>query len=415
MKLVSVALLLVAAAAADIRYFQYERPLLDTPPQQLQTCAAIDATTFAHAAPLLSDLRLYHDRKETPYAIRVASPVTSAAKHIAPLNLGEQNGNVVFDAAMPEGAYNEVDLEIGTHDFIATVSVFGGQSQTGRESTKIGSYTIFDFTREKLGRSTVLHLPESNFRYLHFRIDGPLKPEDVTGLGLARTTEISPHHVTAAETSQVAQKNRDTVIEFTLPANVPVDRVEFDADQPANFSRDVTIIVTPQKLPQSGNEETESSTSSGSILRIHGIHNGRRVDEERWSVEPPASLTNEATKWLVKIDNGDDTPLTLKSVRLQMLERTLCFDAAPGENYALYYGDPALSAPRYDYATLFAPEQGAALATFGPEQKNPEYTPRPDELPFTEKHPALLWTALVAVILLLGIIALRSAKQLQPK
>jgi len=97
------------------------------------------------------------------------------------------------------------------------------------------------------------------------------------------------------------------------------------------------------------------------------------------------------------------------------LERTLCFNAIPGGKYLLYYGDPALAAPRYDYATLFSQESGAARAALGPEQENPEYRPRPDARPFTERHPALLWVALVLVIVLLGGIALRSAKQVNPR
>ena len=122
---------------------------------------------------------------------------------------------------------------VAAHDFIATVDVFGSQSQTGGTSTKLGTYTIFDFTREKLGRSTVLHLPESDFRYLHFRVDGPLKPDDVTGLSLSRSAEAKPHYVTVAESTQVVEKNRETLIEFSLPANVPVDRVEFVPRGPA--------------------------------------------------------------------------------------------------------------------------------------------------------------------------------------
>jgi len=417
MNLRGAGVLILAIAVADVHYFRYERPLVGTPSQASQTCVALDATAFAHSQPLLSDLRLYRDGKDAPYAIRVAEPVAGAVKNIAPLNLGEQGGQVVFDAAMPEGPYDNVELDLAAHDFIATVNVFGSQTQTGDALTKIGMYTIFDFTREKLGRSTVLHLPESDFRYLHFRIDGPLKPEDVTGFRLARTAETRLYYVTAAERAQVVQKNRETQIQFSLPANVPVDRVEFlPQAQPANFSRDVTVTVTPQKRNQAGEgREMTPSTSYGSILRLHGVHNGHRIDEERLSVEPPASVTNDATEWVVKIDNGDDAPLELQSVRLEMLERTVCFDATPGASYNLYYGDPALAAPRYDYATLFTPELSATRASLGPEKNNPDYRSRPDERPFTERHPGLLWAALVLVVTLLGGIALWSAKQVQQR
>jgi len=410
MKIRSVAFLLATVVSADIQYFQYERPIVGIPSEPSQTCLALDATIYAHSRPLLSDLRLYRDGKETPYAIRVAAPATAAA-NIAALNLGERNGHVVFDAAMPQGSYDDVELNLAAHDFIATVEVFGSQSQTGDVQTKIGPFTIFDFTREKLGRSTIVHLPESDFLYLHFRIDGPLKPEDVSGLSLSRTAKTNLPYVTVAETSQVTQKNHETLIEFSLPANVPVDRVQFVAQaEPVNFSRNVTVIVTQQKTGQNGQRaESEPSTSYGSILRLHSTRNGHRIDEEHLSVDPPVTAIGDPTKWLVKVDNGDDPPLSFQSVRLQMLERTLCFDATPGANYTLYYGDPALSAPRYDYATLFTPDEKAARATFDSEKNNPDYKSRPDTRSFTERHPALLWIALVLVVVLLGGIALRSA------
>jgi hypothetical protein len=418
MKLRAAALLLIAAATADVRYFHYARPILNTPPKQSQTCVTLDAATFAHSSPLLPDLRLYHDRKETPYAIWFAAPVEQSVKGIALLNLGERGGSVVFDAAMPEGRFADIDLNLDTRNFIATVDVSGSQAQTGSHETKLGSYTIFDFSGQKLGRSTILHLPESDFRFLHFRIRGPVKPTEVMGLNIERLAASKPLYITVVESAQVTQKNSSSVLEFTVPANVPVDRIEFvPGAEPANFSREVTVTASPGPAAPSEDqtEPPEPATFSGSLLRLHGVHDGHQVDEERLAIDTTGFTFQKSAKWTVSISNGNDTPITLQSVRLGMRERMLCFASAPGSNYTLYYGDPAVSAPSYDYATLFALEQDAARATLGPEQSNPEYQPRPDERPFTEKHPALLWTALVLVVLLLGFLALRSAKQAQRK
>jgi hypothetical protein len=151
--------------------------------------------------------------------------------------------------------------------------------------------------------------------------------------------------------------------------------------------------------------------ASGNLLRVHSDQSGHRIDEERLAIDAPLVDFDTPAKWTVTIDNGDDAPLTLASVRLQMLERTLCFEAAANTSYTLYYGDAALAAPRYDYATLFVAQANASPATAGTGQPNPAYQSRPDERPFTEKHPVLLWVALIAVIVLLGIIALRSAKR----
>jgi hypothetical protein len=51
----------------------------------------------------------------------------------------------------------------------------------------------------------------------------------------------------------------------------------------------------------------------------------------------------------------------------------------------------------------------------GAETANPAYQPRPDLRPFTEKHPALLWMALILVMVLLGAVAIRSVKATQGK
>jgi hypothetical protein len=140
------------------------------------------------------------------------------------------------------------------------------------------------------------------------------------------------------------------------------------------------------------------------------LQDGHRLDEERLSLFAPEMDFDTSAKWIVTIKNQDDAPIQISSVRLEMLERTLCFDASDGVAYALYYGDSALAAPRYDYASLFTLQSNAAKANIGQERANPDYQDRPDSRPFTERHPVLLWGALAFVILLLGTVALRSAK-----
>lgn len=413
-----VLLLAVIAASPQIRYFRYERPILNTPPRAAQTCLALNPGIFAHAAAQLDDLRLYRGDAEAPYVVRLAAPVPGEVKSIAPLNLGRRAGRTVFDAAMPDAKYSDIQLAVTGQNFIATVTVSGSQQQSGsRETgleTRLGAYTIFDLTRQKLGRSTVLHLPESDFRYLHFRIDGPLAPESFTGLNVARLPAGQPRYVTVAESASITQKGHTSVVEFTVPAHVPVDRVAFTPGAaPAFFSRDVNIAVSPvaQTPATADAEPPQTVASSGNLLRLHSEQSGHRIDEERLAIDAPSVDFATPARWTITIENGDDVPLTLESVRLQMLQRNLCFEALANTSYTLFYGDPALAAPHYDYATLFAPQADAVEAAAGPEQTNPLFQLRPDERPFTEKHPALLWVALVGAIALLGVIALRSAKR----
>ncbi len=419
MKLIAAFLLLVAATP-EIQYFQFQRPVVRPSQQAAQTCAVVGPDIFANSTAELADLRLYHDTVETPYVIRIATPVQSAQTNITPLNLGLRGGKTVFDAAIAEGLYSDLDLTVAAKDFIATVVVSGSNTEAENDRTKLGSYTVFDLTGQKLGRSTVLHLPESSFRYLHFQISGPLSPKDITGLTIERLPASQSKYVTVAESSHLTQDGHSTVLEFVVPPHVPVDRVLFTPGSlPALFSREVTVTVTPQSPPSSDGRAGAVSpiTFIGSLLRVHSTENGHRIDEERLSVDTISMLDgqrNIPAKWTIAINNGDDPPISLGIVRLQMLQRDLCFEADAAASYTLFYGDPALQRPIYDYDALFAAQADGAKAVFGAEQHNPMYRARPDQRPFTERHPVLLWAALVVVIALLAVIALRSAKATSP-
>jgi hypothetical protein len=234
----------------------------------------------------------------------------------------------------------------------------------------------------------------------------------MTGISVVRLPASQPQYLTVAQSAQMTQKDRSSVLTFTVPAHLPVERILFNPGaSPALFSREVSISVAPiEESLAVDAAEPKTVTASGSILRVHSIQNGRRIDEERLAIDAPWVEIRTPTKWTVTIENGDDAPLRLESVQLQMLERKLCFEAGGGSSYMLYYGDPALTAPSYDYAKLFTLQANATQVTAGAEQANLAYQPRPDTRPFTERHAALLWVALGAVIALLGAIALRSVK-----
>jgi hypothetical protein len=411
--------LAVLATTPEARYFRYERPIQVLEQQVLaqqagQACVAIDPEIFAHAAPLLADLRLYANGAETPYTIRVATSVAGGKKTIPILNAGVRSGQTVFDAELPDRPYSDLQLDVTARNFIATAAVSGSHTKSGKLDTKLGEFTLFDLSRERLGRSTVLHLPESNFPYLHFRIAGPLRPEDITSLSVERLPATQPRYSTVAEASQATQKDHSTVLEFAVPAHVPVDRVVFvPGGSPAAFSRDVTVsaVSAPEKRADDQTQPPLPIMSSGSLLRIHKVQDGKRIDEERLSIDAPREEFDTPSKWTITIANGDDAPVSLKRVSLAMFERTLCFDAVANTAYSLRYGDEALTAPQYDYARLFTPQANALEIHAGPERLNSGWQPRPDARPFTERHRILLWVALVAVIALLAAIAFKSQKQ----
>ena len=117
----------------------------------------------------------------------------------------------------------------------------------------------------------------------------------------------------------------------------------------------------------------------------------------------------------IEVENGDDQPLPIAAVRLEMRQRKICFEApvASGASLALFYGDSRLEAPEYDYARLFVASRAALVAELGPEGLNANYKAPAAELrPFSERHPEALWIALIAAICALGVVALKAARNM---
>lgn len=453
--LMAVLLLWQAAAANDPpvaqpEHMQYLRAL-SVPAGTGQACAVLDAQVFPHAEPALIDLRIFPrsaangPQHEVPYAITMSEAVTEETQPARLLNLGSDGAKIVFDLEMPARPYSDVtlDLDPNATNFLATATVTGMDALGGKaKSTALGSFTLFDLTAQHLSRSTTLPLDESTFHYLHVSLSvspapgsapgsGPvIVPAMVLGAQVPPSRESQILYTTVAASTSVETAGRESRASFEIPPRVPVERIEFVLAPAfkANFSRDVKVTATAEPLPKGAPRATTTEgevdnderaplpeTVTGNILRVHANEAGHEIRTEVLGF--PAILganLQRPAKVEVAIENGDDQPLPIKQVLLEMRQRELCFDAAAaatGAGLALYYGDAALAGPVYDYERLFVAADKPLAATLGPEQLNPQYTPRPQApLPFTERHPQVLWIALIAAICALGAVALKASK-----
>ena len=91
-------------------------------------------------------------------------------------------------------------------------------------------------------------------------------------------------------------------------------------------------------------------------------------------------------------------------------ERRIYFDFDAGGRPWVYCGDEKLSAPEYDYAKLFQKDARVEPIALDPEVNNAAYVPRPDDRPWSDQHPALLWVAILAAVVILGAVAMHSLK-----
>jgi hypothetical protein len=412
-----------ARVAPEPRHFRYERAIEIAPGATGPVCAALDGTLYAHS-PGLTDIRLYAGGQEVPYAL-MTSQTEARSDAARVLNLGERGGHISFDLEMPSRAYSTVNLKLGGQDFLATAKVSGMQ-KLGDPATALGTFTLFDLTGQRLGRSTSLALPESNFPYLYIDLavsaapghpGVSIGPEMVEGAKVPPSREAQTIYTTLAATNTVSNQGSASVATFDVPAHVPVERVSFaiSPDDHTNFSRTVTVLGKfaddEEAIRRGEGEESIAGTISRVRLRSHG----EEIAEEQLSVPAVFGLNvRRGMRVEVSVQNWDDKPLAIRAVKLEMRQRKLCFDS-PGQPVTMFYGDEKLSPPVYDYARVFQPLDAAAGATLGAEMANPIFAARAEpRKTLTERHPEMVWAALLAVVGVLGFVAFRSAGRIPP-
>ncbi|HLZ40373.1 MAG TPA: DUF3999 family protein [Candidatus Sulfotelmatobacter sp.] len=380
-----------------IAYFTNVRGVQVSEPSR-QNFFIVDEELWNHSRPDLGDLRLYDGDSPVQYFLsEQRTGVSSEEIEAKILNLGSVSGHTEFDLdAQGIAEYDRIRLRLDAHDFVATVSVSGGNAPGKAAEVALSPSTLYDFTKEQLGANSQLKLPTSSFRYLHIKLSPGIRPDQVKGATIYNLREHQASWTKVGSCSAPQQQGRITLISCDVPPRVPLNRLSFQVDpHQVNFRRSVSV-----------EDGKGVQVSSGEISRVRVNRASTLVTDEEMAVNPlsnPGQLT-------IRVDHGDNPPLAITSVQPMTLERRIYFNPQGKSGLKLYYGDDKLSAPVYDYAQFFHLEDSPAQAKFDAGAHNPQYTGRPDERPWSERHSAILWTAMLIAVLALAVVALRGLR-----
>ncbi len=358
----------------------------------------VDEELWNHSRTDLADLRLYDAGSPVQYAIsEQRAGVSSEEVDAKILNLGSVSGHTEFDLdtnGLPE--YDRVRLRLDAHDFVATASVSGGSAPGKATEVQLTPSSLYDFTKEQLGSNSQLKLPTSSFRYLHVKLSAGVGPQQVKGAAIYNLRSQQARWTKVGACAAPQQRPHRTVITCAVGERVPLSRIAFQVDlAQVNFRRLVSV-----------EDSKGQQFASGEISRVRINRGGTLVTNEELSV----NISGNSGQITVNIDNGDNPPLTIVYAEALSLERRVYFDPRGKSTLSLYYGDDKLDAPIYDYARFFHAEASPAEAQLGPGAHNPQYTGRPDERPWSERHPGILWTAMIVAVLALMLLALRGLR-----
>ncbi len=400
MRYASVVLLLVAVAPPTtpepaIPYFTNVRDVQASQPDR-QNYLVVDQEIWDHARPDLADLRLYDGDAQVQYVLsEQIGGVSSEEQDARILNLGSVAGHTEFDIDVGKiTEYDRVRLRLDAKDFVVTASVAGANTLGPGAATKLGSSTLYDFTREALGSNSTLKLPPSSFRYLHVRMSAGIRPAQVKGATVSNLREQRANWIAVGACAAPEQRDRATVIACDVPEKVPLNRIVFQvASSQVNFRRAISVV-----------DAKGLQVGAGEITRVRINRAGMLVTTEDLAVSVFGVPTRRIT---LTADNGDNPPLALTAVQPLSVERRAYFDPQGKTGVKLYYGDEKLSAPVYDYAKFFHLDESAAKAQLGPGAHNAAYTGRPDTRPWSERHPSVLWAAMLLAVGVLAAMAIR--------
>jgi hypothetical protein len=390
-----------------IPYFSNVRDVHVAQPDR-QNFFIVDLELWAHSRHDLGDLRLYDGESAVQYALsEQRAGISSEEVEARILNLGSVAGHTEFDLDTQGLAeYDRIRLRLDAHDFVAKAAVSGGSAPGKATEVELTPSTLYDFTKEQLGSNSFLKLPPSSFRYLHIRLSPGILPQQVKGATVANLREQQASWTKAGSCAAPQSKQRKTEIACDIPPRVPLNRILFRVEPvQVNFRRTVSV-----------EDANGAQFGSGEISRVRVNRAGTLVTNEQLAVNVFGSNSDVASGHLViTIDNGDNPPLTILAAEPLTLERRVYFDPQGKAALHLYYGDEKLYAPVYDYARFFHLDASPAEAQLGPGAHNAQYTGRPDDRPWSERHMGILWAAMILAVLALGLLALRGLRTEQAR
>jgi hypothetical protein len=381
---------------ADPRYFACVRDVRMQDATR-QNFLIVDAGVFAHARADLADLRLYDGERQVPYKLSEARAGSiKEERDVRILNLAAVGDHTEFDLDM-QGApeYDSIRLRLDAKNFVVKASVEGRDALGGGTSAPWPApNTLYDFSAEKLGSNFTIKLPTWSFRYVHVGLSHGISPGQVQGATVSNLQEKRALYIPAGSCHRVETKPHETRWGCDLAEKVPLDRIVFELDPHAvNFRRPVSV-----------QDDHEVQVGSGEISRIRTRRGGTDIVAEEVAVGIGGVCCPHIT---VVIENGDDAPLGIRALEPQAFQRRIYFEPGGRSALRLYFGDPRLDAPVYDYSKMFHEAGDAAAAIFGQTIPNPAFTPRPDDRPWSERHPAVLWAAMLGAVVVLAALAIR--------
>jgi len=305
----------------------------------------LDNEIYAESSRGYSDLRLHTSHGVEGYFVKsILQPKEVAtSKVLTASHYNREQATLIYTFSKPFDV-EKIILNIEDRNFESTFDLYADGKLLVKETK------IFDYSRETGNRNFTIHIPKTNAKELKivYHLDQTTsfykKYKDVEILSQylsiksircintnRREKEVLKSTVIPLE-STTLKEGKSTY--FFKSDMIPFSKITLNVSE-KNFKRRAYLYA-------SDNNKTWHSVTTFSLFAStfnHQLHNS-------------ATTTVRAKYLKFEIENRDNKPLTIPTIKIETLPKNLYFIAEPNASYRLYFGDKKLQRPHYELSQL---------------------------------------------------------------
>jgi hypothetical protein len=395
-----------AAFASDLpsawRSWHYSRPIEISDSSGLSRIS-VPVNLYARLDDGFADLRIVDEAgKEIPFLLydkNIRAPIETRHAVIRENSfVPDKYTQLVIDLGEKTGFHNALEIRTPQTDFINWVEIAASDDANTWRIVKDRA-PISSFSKENIVGSRLVHYSDNNARFLRVHIFEGAHPFPVSSVEVLFSREFQE----PIRTSLPSQ--------FTPDPAAPADSSRWIADLGSgSFPVSGVAIETPQpEFFRIVHMQTSEDGQEWQYYFSGEIYRYQQGDKQAESLRVFSHEGWHRRFWRIEVLNGNDAPLIGAKPTLLTIPYFVLFYPQSGHSYRLIYGNSAAKLPRYDLSRTFDyhAEPGAKVATLGEEEPTANYL---DPRPYTERHPQLLWLALIVAVVLLAYAAFRALR-----
>lgn len=349
----------------------------------------------------LSDLRIYNSKnKEISYFLRAVSPVQEVSRfesHSLKQNIEKDSLNIVIVDNTKLDNISRFYIFIRSADVNKYASVRGSNdlSQWYIVKQKTHVYNL-EHKADNNEDALLLDIPQGNYKYYEITIENdqnsPLKILRVGNYASSNIygqfSEINLGRFVAKDSI-----NKKTYISFPdLQDTYKINRLEISVQSDAHYLRNVLLSDTINR--KSLKFDLSSKTDNSFIVDYFPL--GKHT--------------------FIAIENNNNLPLDIVSIKVYGLNRYLCAYLEKGEKYYLEVGMRYKSSPDYDIGHFRndIPVDLPIVKTENLSQINMPVAV-PERQPSLIEKPVFLWVVIILIGLFLTFVCYKTIKEMKKK